>query len=466
VTQQVRARIFISAEVQFEETFLVVPMMEHIIFSWGMISNFRLFDVYHAQPELRAATPGALTTNAISLQHQILPVKLFSPSLSMPPASAVVLATEQASFRPILTLGSPAKSMGTPLTLTDNSFEFVKKGVLHVKVAALSQAVTTGLGTVPSSTTLNSVVDETLSHSPSSNFEALVATNDVDLIPSVPLAITDDSSQEAMQLVTNIADRHTLLFEESLPADGAHVPPFTIELLPNSAPLSTRYRRMSPPVAAKVEREVQALLQAGIIEPTHTAFVSPTILVPKAGTSDLRLCIDYKQLNSVTKDFLFPLADPRTLVESLAGHCYFATLDLRQGFHQILMDPDSAHLTAFMTSSGTYKYRRLPFGVKNGPRYFQYVMTQVLRPLLGSACLVFIDDVVVFGKTLESFSANLEEVFTTLQNANFRLKRSKCVLLACSGNSIVSHLLLSFDLTASKTVDLFNRQRPLALRLP
>jgi hypothetical protein len=422
VSQQVRAHVAVTAECQFDETFVVVPMLEHVILSWSTIMQNGLFDLFHSQEELRAPPPGFFgASNALTSFDRLPASSTFLPVLTLPTVMGNSNRPVSSCFHPILTLPSEDIVRRTFPTLTINKDESFKIGISHVNNSAVAAPININSSGPVSGLIKGAVGTGAVSEKCQDREDISVTT---------PVASVDISSPGALAQVSSLADSYSTLFEDQLPPDGAHVPPFKIELIPNSPPLVTRFRRLSPPLAAKVENEVQSLLQAGIISRAEASFVSPTILVPKANSSELRLCVDFKQLNAITKDFVFPLADPRTLLESLAGHQYFATLDLRQGFHQILMDPDSAISTAFSTKSGIYKFLRMPFGVKNGPRYFQKVITDTLRPLLGTACEVFIDDVIVFGKTFHDFLSNLELVFKALSAANFRLKRSKCVLLS------------------------------------
>ena len=422
VSQQVRAHVTVAADCQFDDTFVVVPMMEHLILSWSTIMQNGLFDVFHSREDLRAPPPGYFgASNALTSLAQF-PAKLtFSPVLTLPTVVGTAVPTAPSCFHPVLTLHTGEIELRNFSTLTNNMDESFKSTISP----ADNFVVAAPILIEPSVVALDAPGDAIPTRT---NVDG--GQQNEDLSFTAPVASVDVSSPDALARVSALADTFATLFEDQLPPDGAHVPPFKIELMPNSPPLVTRFRRLSPPIAAKVEHEVQSLLQAGIIARAEASFVSPTILVPKANSSELRLCVDYKQLNAITKDYVFPLADPRTLLESLAGHRYFATLDLRQGFHQILMDPDSASATAFSTKTGICQFLRMPFGVKNGPRYFQKVITDTLRSLLGTACEVFIDDVIVFGRTFQDFISNLELVFKALSDANFRLKRSKCVLLA------------------------------------
>ena len=112
-------------------------------------------------------------------------------------------------------------------------------------------------------------------------------------------------------------------------------------------------------------------------------------------------------------------------LEVLGGAKYFSTLELRSGFWQIEMSPESKKKTAFITH-GLYKFNVLPFGLCNSASTFQRLMTLILRGLEWSICLVYIDDLISFSRTFHEHLQHLEIVFQRLQEANVKLKPTKC----------------------------------------
>ena len=94
------------------------------------------------------------------------------------------------------------------------------------------------------------------------------------------------------------------------------------------------------------------------------------------------------------------------------------------------MHPDSRHKSAFITQSGVYEYKRMPYGLMNAPVSFQMVMTQVLRGLTWRQCLIYLDDILVFSETFDDHLSHLEQIFSRLRQANLKLKPSKCDFVA------------------------------------
>ena len=153
----------------------------------------------------------------------------------------------------------------------------------------------------------------------------------------------------------------------------------------------------------------------------------------------MRFCVDYRRLNHVTKLDEFPQMVSQMVkffysyahriddtLDLLAGTKYFTTLDLASGYWQVPMDRASQEKTAFTTYSGLYEFRKMPFGLVNAPATFQHLMEVVLTGLARGSCHVYLDDVLVLGKTLEEHLTNLTKVFSRIRGAGLRLKPKMC----------------------------------------
>ena len=210
-----------------------------------------------------------------------------------------------------------------------------------------------------------------------------------------------------------------------LPKEGAAVEPMTIVLKPGFEPKPMAPRRLSPALQLAVAESVTAWFEDDIIQSSSSPYSSPIVVVRKKDGT-YRPCVDYRQLNSGTVDLKFPLQQTRAVLERMAGNTIFATLDLRSGFHQIPIAEESRALTAFPTHDGLYEFKRIQFGLKNGPSYFQQTMSRVLNGIVGAGCEVFIDDIVVYGRNNAEFVCNLRRVFERLRQYRLRVKGSKC----------------------------------------
>ena len=159
----------------------------------------------------------------------------------------------------------------------------------------------------------------------------------------------------------------------------------------------------------------------GIIRESTSPYASPAILVKKKN-GEARMVVDYRQLNKITKRIQYPLPIIDDHIDQLCNKQIFTSLDLKSGFHQIPVHPDSVEKTAFITPDGQWEYLRMPFGLVNAPAVFQKTMNKVLK---GSA-LVYIDDVLIATETLEEGFLQLEIVLKALQKDKLTLNLEKC----------------------------------------
>lgn len=186
------------------------------------------------------------------------------------------------------------------------------------------------------------------------------------------------------------------------------------------------------PMAAAdfVNQEISSWLQNGIIRESRSPYNSPIWVVVKKGFNDLgekklRLVTDFKKLNEKTINDRYPIPDISVILSNLGQSAYFSTIDLKSGFHQILLKEEDREKTAFSLNNGKYEYCRLPFGLKNAPSIFQRAIDDVLREHIGKFCHVYIDDVIIFSKTAEQHLLDIQTVLDKLYNANMRVSPEK-----------------------------------------
>ena len=162
------------------------------------------------------------------------------------------------------------------------------------------------------------------------------------------------------------------------------------------SPVRQPVRRTPFALRNKVDEMVQEMLVQEVIQPSQSPWASPIVLVKKKD-GGMRFCIDYRRLNQVTKLDVFPLPRIDDTLDLLSGAKYFTTLDLASGYWQVCMDPASQEKTAFITYSGLYEFKKMPFGLVNAPATFQRLMEVVLTGLARDGCMVYLDDVLVIG---------------------------------------------------------------------
>ena len=175
----------------------------------------------------------------------------------------------------------------------------------------------------------------------------------------------------------------------------------------------------------EVDKLIQEMLSQQVIVPSASPWASPIVLVKKKD-GGMRFCVDYRMLNKVTKLDEFPLPRIDDTLDLLARAKYFTTLDLTSGYWQVPMEESSQEKTAFITYSGLYEFRKMPFGLVNAPTTFQRLMEVVLAGIARDGCHVYLDDVLVFRKTPEEHNHNLRRVFDRINGAGLKLKAKKC----------------------------------------
>ena len=193
----------------------------------------------------------------------------------------------------------------------------------------------------------------------------------------------------------------------------------------SSPPIRQPPYRVAHAQRQEIENHVSDMLQAHLIQPSHSPWSAPVVLVKKKDGST-RFCVDYRKLNSVTRKDSYPIPRVDDALDALAGAKYFSTLDLRSGYHQVEMDKTSQQYTAFATASGLYEFCVLPFGLCNAPSTFQRLMHQVLHGLDWNICLIYLDDIIIFSRTFEEHLSRLRLVLDRLRAAKLTLNPSKC----------------------------------------
>jgi transposase InsO family protein len=207
----------------------------------------------------------------------------------------------------------------------------------------------------------------------------------------------------------------------------------SIPVLPESAPIKQAPRRLGPEKELEVEKQIEGLLDRGMIEPGDGAWASPVVLVRKKD-STWRFCVDYRRLNDITVKDAYPLPRIDDTLDALAGSQYFSTLDLLSGYWQVPLDTDAQEKSAFVTRGGLWKWKVLPFGLTSATATFERLMEMVLRGLHWKTLLIYLDDVIVFSNSLEEHCDRLAEVFQRLRSAGLKLKPSKCELFRTKVN--------------------------------
>jgi hypothetical protein len=182
---------------------------------------------------------------------------------------------------------------------------------------------------------------------------------------------------------------------------------------------------MPPAELAELKKQLQELLDKGFIRPSTSPWGCPALFVKKKDES-LRLCVDYRPLNTVTDKNKYHLPCIDVLFDQLVGAKVFSKIDLRSGYYQIKIRASDIPKTAFCTRYGLYEYLVMSFGLTNAPAYFTYLMNLVFMLELDKFVVVFIDDILVYLKSEDEHTKHLNKVLQRLRDHHLYAKFSKC----------------------------------------
>ena len=239
---------------------------------------------------------------------------------------------------------------------------------------------------------------------------------------------TNELSSSEMKQLRELLKRNSDVFSKG-PEDFGCTDTIVHDIpLVDPTPFRMPYRRISPTDFKEVQNHLKELQSAGIIKPSKSPFASPIVVVRKKD-GKIRLCVDYRKLNSRTERDAFPLPRIDESLDALGKAKYFTSLDLMAGYLQVQMAKEDQPKTAFTTPMGLFEYTRMPFGLMNAPATFQRLMTTIFGDMNLSELLIYLDDVIVFSSTLEEHITRLEHVFSRLRQHGLKLKPSKCNIL-------------------------------------
>ncbi|MGQ2964065.1 MAG: reverse transcriptase domain-containing protein, partial [Agrobacterium sp.] len=199
----------------------------------------------------------------------------------------------------------------------------------------------------------------------------------------------------------------------------------SIPLQDGAKPPARPSYRMSQPEQEEVKKQVTDMLSKGLIEPSSSPFAAPVLFVKKK-SGELRMCVDYRQLNKLTIRDQYPLPRIDDLFDKLSGMTVFSSLDLQAGYHQIRIPDEDIPKTAFRTPMGHYQYKVLCFGLTNAPATFQRAMNQAFATVIDRCALVYLDDILIMSKSIQEHLSHLREIFSLLRQHKYFAKLSKC----------------------------------------
>lgn len=206
----------------------------------------------------------------------------------------------------------------------------------------------------------------------------------------------------------------------------------------------------SPHDRKVIEENIAQLLADDVIEESDSPWASPAILVKQKGKD--RFCIDYRKLNEVTKADQYPIPRIDDILAQFSGKTFFTSFDANKGFNQIQITPIDREKTAFRTHQGLHQYKRMPFGLKNGPSVFQRFMDKVLGRYKWQSVLVYIDDIIIYSSDFDTHCKDIANVLSLTEKSGLTLSPGKSHV-AYSSIKALGHMVSNLGIgTTEETV--------------
>lgn len=239
------------------------------------------------------------------------------------------------------------------------------------------------------------------------------------VVTSEKVAHLDADAQAEIQAVFQ---RHCTLFDGT--PGIAKVDEHKIEIEPGHQPKKAFPYRVPELLKKEVSRQVDELLTWKLIYPTESEFAHPVVCVGKKDGT-IRMCVDYRALNAVTKADAFPMMNPQELIFRVGRAQFITVVDLRRGYWQVPMEEKSQKFTAFVTHEGQYAWKVMPFGLKNSAATFQRMVNKLLSQHQVYAT-AYLDDIAIFSSTWEEHLRHLDIILKVLEKAGLKASPEKC----------------------------------------
>eukprot|EP00833_Pecoramyces_ruminatium_P016401 jgi/Orpsp1_1/1190433/evm.model.d7180000078941.1 len=234
--------------------------------------------------------------------------------------------------------------------------------------------------------------------------------------------IKDEYQENILKILEENIDIIATSSEELTPSKLA---PHKINLKPGAQPVKQKAYRLAKFKSDILKEILKKLIEDKLVEASYSEWSSPVVLVPKPN-GRWRMCVDYRKVNDLTEKDSYALPYIDEIFDSLDGAKIFSTIDLYSGYHQILMADESIEVTTFTTKFGNYQFKVMPFGLTGAPATFQREMNKILFPLIGKCVYNFIDDILIYSKTVEEHVQHIQEVLKILKENELKINIEKC----------------------------------------
>ncbi|XP_043263107.1 uncharacterized protein LOC122403574 [Colletes gigas] len=228
----------------------------------------------------------------------------------------------------------------------------------------------------------------------------------------------------------------------------------------DNAPIAVPPYRLSPARKAVLRDEIDEMLQKDIIEESESPWAAPVVMVAKKD-GGVRVCVDYRRLNAITVTDTYPLPRIDDLIHATTSTRFMTTLDLRSGYWQIPVHQKDQEKTTFVTPFGTYRFKRMPFGLKNAPATFQRMMDRLRAPLGERMIIAYLDDLLILSSSFNNHLADLKATFSRIRFFGLRMNREKCYM-CCPEIKYLGHIITPSGIEADpeKISAILERQAP------
>lgn len=250
----------------------------------------------------------------------------------------------------------------------------------------------------------------------------------------------NEEKNQILDICTKYAD---LFYLQGEVLSSTNIVKHSIELKPGTTPKKSKSYRLPYSHQQEIKKQVKELVRQDMIEETGSPWRTPLLLVPKKSNDEnkkWRLVMDFREVNSSTIQDVYPIPNISEILENLGKSQYFSKLDMASGYWQVEMEEESKKITAFQADGKLYAWKRMPFGLVNSQATFQRLMNQALAGLEGFMCFVYLDDVIIYGKSLADHNNRLIRIFKEFRKCNLKLQPSKCEFL-CTEINFLGHIV-------------------------
>ena len=281
---------------------------------------------------------------------------------------------------------------------------------------------------LPNGTTLSEFHDETMTDTPTRNTTTSKEQDEFFELFNFDDEESDLSSDQIQQLRNLLWENKNAFVDKNNKLGYCDIIKHRIELEPNARPTPRAPYKVSPEKREEIRRQLDDLLDQGIIKHSVSPFSAPVLLVKKP-SGKWRLVIDYRDLNKQTIPIVYPLPAVTDCLDMIGSQApkYFTTLDMTSGFWQIALNKQDYHKTAFVSHDGKFEFTTLPQGLRNSSASFQQTMQFIFRNLIWKYVMIYIDDIIIFSKTFQDHLHHIDIVLKRLIEANLKLGPQKCV---------------------------------------